>query len=533
MDIMKLSNYSRRDFLRTAGLAVVATAAPRIAFAENAIHARQTAYKYPNPGKIVIVFHPNAVIGYNNADYNIVQQMFDEGIIQFTGITSSAADALASLFPGLTTAKKIAIKPNIYNASVPARKELAKAIVTRLVQMLGGYSPANITFYERHGFTSVGYTASYFGQAVNLVTDTAFPDLGYSIHCNGKDRPYSKSLHDADYLINMPVLKSCNCGTNFPVTLAFKNHMGTVNPSGTLGIHVDKTAVLDIMADAVMTTKQRIVITDCLFTMYDGGPSGTPQATPQKIMISQDPVTSDYQGLKLINELRVANGLQVKTVPYIDEASKTPYEIGVADPALMNVISINLPVELTAFTAVLDDEGVLLQWTTERETNNRGFDIERSIDGVVDWENVGFVKGKGTTARQSEYRFVDALPAKARDRHTICYRLRQNDFDGSYKYSFVVHVQPPSTAASWRIDQNYPNPFNTETEIPLHVDTGMHVRVDVLDATGSIVAVLHASFMEPGARLLRWDAAKCAAGVYTCRATVAGLTKEIRMILLK
>jgi uncharacterized protein (DUF362 family) len=340
--ISALPTKSRRAFLRSAGIAAAALVVPRMLPASRIFTPAAAAYKYPNPGKIVIVHHPNAVIGPNNADAAIVQQMFDQALMQFTGITLSPAAALASLFPALTTAKKIAIKPNIYNASVPARKELAKALVTRLVQMLGGFPAANITFYERHSFASAGYTAAYFGQAVNFVTDTTFPDLGYTIRCDGKDRPYSRTLHDADYLINMPVLKSCACGVNFPVTLAFKNHMGTVNPAGSLGIHANKTAVLDVMADPVMTAKQRIVLTDCLFAMYNGGPSGLAQATPQSIMLSQDPVTSDSQGVKMINELRVANGYAPVSVPYIGEAALPPYEIGVADPAQMNVITSNL-----------------------------------------------------------------------------------------------------------------------------------------------------------------------------------------------
>ncbi|MBL0176355.1 MAG: DUF362 domain-containing protein [Ignavibacteria bacterium] len=435
--ISGLSTKSRREFLRSAGIAAAAVLVPRMLPAARIFAPAAAAYKYPNPGKIVIVHHPHAVIGANNADAAIVQRMFDQAVMQFTGITSSPADALASLFPALTTAKRIAIKPNIYNASVPARKELAKALVTRLVQMLGGFPAANITFYERHSFASAGYTAAYFGQAVNFVTDTAFPDLGYTMHCDGKDRPYSRTLHDADYLINMPVLKSCACGVNFPVTLAFKNHMGTVNPAGSLGIHANKTAVLDIMADPVMTAKQRIVLTDCLFAMYNGGPSGLPQATPQRIMLSQDPVTSDYQGMLMINELRVANGYAAVSVPYIGEAALPPYDIGIADPARMNVIT-----------------------------------------------------------------------------------------------SSLVSVQTPQ-AAAFRLEQNHPNPFATETEIVVHCAEATRLRVEVADASGRMVALLLDAAAGAGATRLRWDASRCASGVYTCRATSRTAAQEIRMTLLR
>ena len=171
------------------------------------------------------------------------QHMFDEGVMRFTGITSSPADALASLFPGLTKTSKIAIKPSLLNGTVPTRKELVKAVIVRLVQMLGGFPATNLTLHERHDMPSLGYTKAYFGQQVGILTDTAFPDLGYTILCDGKRRPYSKTLHDSDFLINMPVLKDHFCEMDF--TLAFKNHMGTVNPGGPLGICSNKKAVLD------------------------------------------------------------------------------------------------------------------------------------------------------------------------------------------------------------------------------------------------------------------------------------------------
>ena len=129
---------SRRGFLKSgtalAGLAAVAPSIP--GFAETlpgATDENATLTLYPNPGRIVIVEHPGAVLGYNNVNAAVVQAMFDQGIMTFTGITSSPADALASLFPNLTTAKKIAIKPNLINSAVPTRKELLKAVISRLV----------------------------------------------------------------------------------------------------------------------------------------------------------------------------------------------------------------------------------------------------------------------------------------------------------------------------------------------------------------------------------------------------------------
>ena len=68
-----------------------------------------------------------------------------------------------------------------------------------------------------------------------------------------------------------------------------------------------------------------------------------------------------------------------------------------------------LPVELLFFDAVLNsDNDVVLTWQTASETNNHGFDIERSVDDL-EWENIGFVFGNGTTDEVSDYEFVDNL----------------------------------------------------------------------------------------------------------------------------
>ncbi len=529
---------SRRGFLKSgtalAGLAAVAPSFPSIAEAHSAAaDEAATLTLYPNPGRIVIVEHPGAVLGYNNVNAAVVQAMFDQGIMTFTGITSSPADALASLFPNLTTAKKIAIKPNLINSAVPTRKELLKAVITRLVQMLGGFPAANITVYERHAMSAGGYSQSYFGQPVNLVVDSSFPNLGYTIACNGANRPYSKSLHDADYLINMPVAKDHSCSSALNFTFSFKNHMGTVNPGGSLGIHCDKTAVLDIMKSSVMTTKQRIVILDALYAIYNGGPGGSPQASPKKIMISQDPVTIDAQGRILLNQLRAANGLNTKAGSYIDEAAAAPYSIGIANPALMQVVNVLLPVRLSLFSAMLQDRRVLLRWATESETNSAGFGIERSVDGQNDWKQVGFVKSAGNATQRQEYTFEDG-PERLLDEHeTLFYRLRQVDVDGKHEYSVSASVETRPLEGVWQLEQNYPNPFGGNTDIPVSLPHPGPLSLEVLDTKGARIAVLCDRSLEAGRHYFTWDASQVSAGVYICRGMAENRRREIQLIVLK
>ncbi|MFK7950356.1 MAG: T9SS type A sorting domain-containing protein [Saprospiraceae bacterium] len=85
-----------------------------------------------------------------------------------------------------------------------------------------------------------------------------------------------------------------------------------------------------------------------------------------------------------------------------------------------------LPVELLYFKYV--KEGQYLEWATAWEENNKGFDIEFSLNGES-FEKIDFVHGAKTA---SVYR-QDIT-------ENGYYRLKQVDFDGQYEYSNIVLV---------------------------------------------------------------------------------------------
>ena len=94
-----------------------------------------------------------------------------------------------------------------------------------------------------------------------------------------------------------------------------------------------------------------------------------------------------------------------------------------------------LPVELLAFNAAMQDGAVLLKWATASELNNDFFTIEKTTD-LQSFEEVGTVKGKGTTEERNDYQLYDHNPSPG-----VCYyRLKQTDFDGTYTYSDIVKV---------------------------------------------------------------------------------------------
>ncbi|WP_198045013.1 T9SS type A sorting domain-containing protein [Spirosoma montaniterrae] len=96
-----------------------------------------------------------------------------------------------------------------------------------------------------------------------------------------------------------------------------------------------------------------------------------------------------------------------------------------------------LPVELLSFYGISKPEGILLNWATQWETKNEGFDIEKSLN-ANSFERVGFVKGQQTTTQLSTYEFLDAT---VRDGETYYYRLKQKDVGGAFAYSRIIAVR--------------------------------------------------------------------------------------------
>ncbi|MFC2094794.1 hypothetical protein ACFLSH_04110, partial [Bacteroidota bacterium] len=93
-----------------------------------------------------------------------------------------------------------------------------------------------------------------------------------------------------------------------------------------------------------------------------------------------------------------------------------------------------VPVELSSFTANVNNGVVELNWTTATETNNQGFDVEKnSGDG---FQKIGFVPGFGTSTDIHNYSYVDGSVEEG----TYSYRLKQVDYDGTFEYSNAVEV---------------------------------------------------------------------------------------------
>lgn len=194
--------------------------------------------------------------------------------------------------------------------------------------------------------------------------------------------------------------------------------------------------------------------------------------------------------------------------------------------------SISLPVELTSFAATQNGTNVVIDWATATETNNMGFDVERSTDGIS-FAKIGFVKGAGTTTSAQSYKFTDESAFAGKN----YYRLRQIDMNGEFTYTDAIEVDL-MLAGDFVIYQNYPNPFNPSTTIKFNLPSMAKVNITVFDIMGSEVASILDKEMTQGSHSVEFNASNLASGsyLYTISATTTDgkMFKESRkMQLLK
>jgi len=92
--------------------------------------------------------------------------------------------------------------------------------------------------------------------------------------------------------------------------------------------------------------------------------------------------------------------------------------------------------------------------------------------------------------------------------------------------------------ASYALERNFPNPFNPKTVIPLRVDRGENLRVEVLSTDGRLVKTLHDGWLDAGSHEFNWDGRdgegrSLASGVYLARVTGSQGGRSQRLVLMK
>ncbi len=198
----------------------------------------------------------------------------------------------------------------------------------------------------------------------------------------------------------------------------------------------------------------------------------------------------------------------------------------------------SLPITLSSFTATaINQNRVRLNWSTLTETNNYGFEVQESQGNQNNYQTIpnSFVAGHGTTLEPQTYSFVDSSAPAGQ----WFYRLKQIDLDGTIHFTDGLQVDVLTGVAEkplpkeFALDQNYPNPFNPSTRIEYAVPAASHVRLDVYNVIGQLVATLVDEVRPAGYYAASFNASSFSSGLYFYRMTAGKASFLKKMMLVK
>ncbi|MBU2018239.1 MAG: DUF3494 domain-containing protein [Bacteroidetes bacterium] len=183
-------------------------------------------------------------------------------------------------------------------------------------------------------------------------------------------------------------------------------------------------------------------------------------------------------------------------------------------------VCTNMPlsVSLMSYNSFCDEQTTVVQWRTSSETNNSHFTLERSLNGER-WDNIGVVKGSGNSMSPHSYSFNDPVINSG----TYYYRLKQTDFNGSYRYEGIITSIPCENSDSDRLTI-YPNPNSGKFKLDFNDNADEVNTIDIFNSEGR--KVLHTSGVQS-----IFDLSGFLPGVYIVQVEFFSKVKRMKFVL--
>lgn len=174
-----------------------------------------------------------------------------------------------------------------------------------------------------------------------------------------------------------------------------------------------------------------------------------------------------------------------------------------------------LPVTLSSFTATYLEEMPVLQWVTQSEQNNQGWNIYRNTEENSNNSlqvNAELISGSGTTSETTEYAFSDEYEIE--EGSTYYYWLESISMNGMVDTYGPVSLQIPDNGEGqspeiplvYGLHSNYPNPFNPSTTISFALEQASEVELGIFNIKGQLIKNLFKGYVVENTTIYNeWD----------------------------
>ena len=197
-----------------------------------------------------------------------------------------------------------------------------------------------------------------------------------------------------------------------------------------------------------------------------------------------------------------------------------------------------LPVSLSSFTTTYGNGSPIINWVTQSETNNLGWNIYRSVSqntGQMIQINFDLIPGAGTTTEPTSYIFQDEY--EVIKGNTYWYFLESVDDTGETSLYGPISLFIPFSEGELDIipgitilKTNYPNPFNPNTLIRFDVKNNETAILTIFNIKGQIILTEQ---FESGKHNYEWDAREHSSGIYFYRLESESYSEVKKMVLVK
>jgi len=170
------------------------------------------------------------------------------------------------------------------------------------------------------------------------------------------------------------------------------------------------------------------------------------------------------------------------------------------------------PVNLVSFTGSVQGNENSLRWITKTESNNKGFELQRSVDGK-NFTSIAVIASKaegGSSATELSYSYNDKSPIAG----TNYYRLKQIDKDGKINYSSIVELKNGKNR--FEISSVYPNPAKETINLSITSGVSEKATISLTDLNGRIVKQLNVA-LNAGDNYININVNALAPGSYIVR----------------
>ena len=169
----------------------------------------------------------------------------------------------------------------------------------------------------------------------------------------------------------------------------------------------------------------------------------------------------------------------------------------------------------------------MVSWATASEQANKGFEVQRSIDGI-NFTTIGWVDGHGTTDEQNNYSYNDN---NVEPNVQYYYRLNQVNVDGVGTLTYIVSAEitagPSITVSEWM-----PNPTTGAIRLVVNTTDQLPISVRFYDMLGKMV-LSSSNQAAYGTNTFDFDLGGLTDGTYTASIKVGTNTYSKKVVLVK